>query len=125
MPLHLLGEVLARSRIGEAQSVLVDEHRLVAQPLLPRLLRDVLENTLAELARIRREIQTLGLAAELDAMNHASHPKLLATTEVKIKLSHAVRLALSRRRASAAASCRGRVSEREGAPERFPRSRAR
>src|ERR1700690_3512061 len=32
---HLLGEVLPRLRIGQAQTVLVDEHRLLFQPLLP------------------------------------------------------------------------------------------
>ncbi len=38
MPFHLFGEVLACPWIGEAQTVLVDEHGLVLEPGLPRLL---------------------------------------------------------------------------------------
>jgi hypothetical protein len=71
--LHLLGEVLPRARIGEAQPVLVHQHRLVLEPLRPRLLGDILVDPLAQLARIGREVEPLGFAAELDAMNHACH----------------------------------------------------
>src|SRR5690606_4430986 len=71
--LHLGGEVLAGPRIGQAQAVLVDEHRLVAQPVLPGLLRDLLVDPLADLAGVGREIQPLGLLAELDAVDHPGH----------------------------------------------------
>ena len=36
--LHLLGEPFACARIGERETILVDEHRLVLEPLLPRFL---------------------------------------------------------------------------------------
>src|SRR5271154_2364918 len=32
---HLLREILARARIGEAEAIFVDEHRLVLEPLRP------------------------------------------------------------------------------------------
>src|SRR5512140_15578 len=54
--LHLLGEPLARPRVREREPVLVDEHRLMPQPLLPRLFRDVFVDPLAELAWVRRQI---------------------------------------------------------------------
>src|SRR5437867_12577329 len=63
MPLHLLGEILPCARIGKAQAILVDKHRLLAQPLRPRFLGYVFEDALAEFARIGREIETFGLAA--------------------------------------------------------------
>ena len=37
--LHLLGKPFARPRIGKRQPVLVHQHRLVLEPLLPRLFR--------------------------------------------------------------------------------------
>src|SRR5690349_5587203 len=77
MPLGLLHEVLARPRVGEVQPVLVHEHGLLAQPLLPGFLRDVLPDALAELAGIRRKFEALGLAAELDALHHAGHRKII------------------------------------------------
>src|SRR5690348_2592282 len=77
MALGLLHEVLAGARIGEVEAVLVHQHRLVAQPLLPRFLRDVLPDALAELAGVGREIQPLGLAAELDALHHPCHRKII------------------------------------------------
>jgi len=53
--------------------VLVHQHFLVLEPLLPGFLRDVLEQALAELARVRREIETFRLAAELHALHHPGH----------------------------------------------------
>src|ERR1700693_467570 len=73
MAFHLLGQVFSCAWIGQAQAIFVDQHRLLAQPLCPGLLRHVLEDALAELARIGREIQALGFAAELDAIYRACH----------------------------------------------------
>src|SRR5512141_2972048 len=70
---HLLLEVLARPRVGEVQPVLVHQHLLVLEPSLPRLLRDRLVEPLAELSRVRREVQALGLLLQLDAGHHARH----------------------------------------------------
>src|SRR5439155_17428526 len=73
MILHLLREVVARLLVGEVEPVLVHQHLLVLEPLLPRFLRHVLEDALAELAGIGREIEPLGLAPELDALDYARH----------------------------------------------------
>src|SRR5687767_5807393 len=73
MVVHLLREVVARLLVGEVEPVLVHQHLLVLEPLPPRFLRHVLEDALAELARIGREIESLGLATELDALDHACH----------------------------------------------------
>src|SRR4029453_13886671 len=77
MPLPLLGGVFSGGRIGEQKPILVHEHRLMLEPLLPSLFRDVLVDTLAEFTRIWREVESLGLAAELDAVNHACHRSTL------------------------------------------------
>src|SRR4051812_26154475 len=49
---HLPGQILARTRIGEVESILVDQHGLVLLPGFERLFADVLVDPLAELARI-------------------------------------------------------------------------
>src|SRR5690606_36385794 len=71
--LHLSGKVFARARIGQAQPVLVDEHRLVAQPVLPGLFGYLFVDSLADFAGIGREIQSFGQLAELDAVDHPGH----------------------------------------------------
>src|SRR5712691_2877914 len=73
MFLHLLCEVVARLLVGEVEPVLVHQHLLVLEPLLPRYLRHVLEDALAELAGIGRVLEPLGLAPELDALHHPCH----------------------------------------------------
>src|SRR5712664_3550197 len=73
MILHLLREVVARLLVSEVEPVLVHQHLLVLEPLPPRFFRHVLEDALAELAGIRREIEPIGLAPELDALDHARH----------------------------------------------------
>src|SRR5690606_36827260 len=50
---HFLFEKLARLWLDGRQAVFVDEHGLVAEPLLPSLLRHVLVDPLVELAWIR------------------------------------------------------------------------
>src|SRR5690349_12694241 len=52
--LHLELEPLAMRGLDRRQPIFVDQHHLVTHPLLPRLLRDVLEDAFAELTRIRR-----------------------------------------------------------------------
>src|SRR5437870_11084134 len=88
VPLHLFGEIFAGSGIREAQAVLVDQHRLMLEPLRPRFLGNALVDAFAELAGIRRKIETFGLAPELDALDHARH-RVSSQSEKKIKLSHA------------------------------------
>ena len=71
--LHLLGEVLAGADIRQVQAILVHQHGLVLEPLRPGFLRHVLEDALAQFARIGREVEALGLAAELDAFHRSCH----------------------------------------------------
>src|SRR5690606_36666535 len=76
--LHFLGDELARLGVEGGQAVLVHEHGLVVQPRLPGLLRDVLVDPLPELARPRRALEPLGLAAELHAFHHSCHQDSLS-----------------------------------------------
>src|SRR3990172_331693 len=71
--LHLAGQELAGLGLEEHEPVLVDQHGLVSEPLLPGLLRDLVVNALAELTRIRRAIETFRLAAEQYALDHSCH----------------------------------------------------
>src|SRR4029079_18721988 len=143
MTLHLLSEILARARVGEAQAILVDQHRLVLEPLRPRLLRYVLVDALAEFARIRRKVEAFSLVPELDALNHACHCNVLSPLILGRQLSHPApaapgpdatprrarsagsRTGFFRRPGSAAGSCRGRASAAGGATARSRRNRAR
>jgi hypothetical protein len=59
-----VGEPLARSSVRQRRAILIDEHRLMLQPLLPRLFRDVLVDA-RRARRIRRKIDPFGFAAEL------------------------------------------------------------
>src|SRR5579862_6871466 len=81
MLLHLLGEPLPRARIGKRKPILVDEHRLMPQPLRPGFLGYVLVDSLAELARVRREVEPFRLSSELHAFHHSGHDQL--TTGLK------------------------------------------
>src|SRR4051812_47766155 len=102
MALGLLHQVFAGARIGEVQAILVDEHRLLLEPLLPGFLGDVLPDPLAELAGIRREIEALGLAAELDALHHPSHEAIIRGARGGSPLP----ICASKRPSNRAASCR-------------------
>ena len=62
--------------VGHVQAVFIHEHGLVAQPVLPSLLAHAFPDALAQLARIGRKVQSLGLFAELDAVNHACHVQM-------------------------------------------------
>src|SRR5262245_65126711 len=72
--LHLADEELPRLRLEGHEAVFVDQHGLVPEPLLPGFPRDLLEDALAELTRIRRAIEAFRLAAELHAVDHPGHP---------------------------------------------------
>ena len=67
--LHFLDQELARLRLDRRQPVLVQQHRLVLEPALPRFLGNVLVDALPELAGIRRVVEAFGL----DAEQHAFH----------------------------------------------------
>src|SRR5690606_8773345 len=71
--LHLALEELARFRLDRREAVLVDQHRLMHQPALPRELRDVLVDSLAELAGIRRLVEAFGFGPEHYAMDGSCH----------------------------------------------------
>ncbi|MNC97590.1 hypothetical protein D3C83_152920 [compost metagenome] len=73
MPLHLLHQVIAGLLVGEVQPVLIDQHFLLLEPLLPRFLRNVVEHLLAEGPGIGREIKTFSLTAEFHALDHSCH----------------------------------------------------
>ena len=61
MPLHLLGKILARLRVGQIEAILVHQHLLMLQPLPPRLFGNVLENPLAKLAWVGREARDIDM----------------------------------------------------------------
>src|SRR5205823_4961034 len=70
---HLPGEVLARPLIGEIETILVDQHRLMLEPRRPGFLAHRGVDPLAELAGIGCEIETGGLAFQVDALNSSRH----------------------------------------------------
>src|SRR5690606_20318328 len=71
--LHLPLQELAGLGLDRRQPVLVDQHRLVREPALPGLLRDVVENALPELAGIGGEVQPLRFPAEQHAVDGSCH----------------------------------------------------
>src|SRR5437763_16029300 len=77
MILHLPLQVLTCALVREVQPVLVDQHRLLLQPLLPGFLADALVDALAQFAGIGGKVETLGVATELDAVDGACHSRLL------------------------------------------------
>src|SRR5690348_367769 len=72
--LHLSFQKLPRLRFDHREPVFVDEHGLVAQPLLPGLLRHLLVDALAEFARIGRTLQPRQFLTQQDASDRARHP---------------------------------------------------
>src|SRR6185503_6662346 len=71
--LHLVLEELARLRLHRRELVLVDQHRLVLHPALPRDLRHVVVDALAERAGIRLTVEAFGVGAEQDASDFSRH----------------------------------------------------
>jgi len=80
---HFLLEELARLRVDRREPVLVDEDGLVFQPQLPGLLRDLIEDALAQLTRVGRLVQPLRCAPEFDALYGSAHDVLSAVASVK------------------------------------------
>ncbi len=99
--LHLAREVLARARIGEVQSVLVHEHGLVLEPAGPGFLAHVLEDALAQVARVGREVESFGFLAELDALDGTGHVDFLVLAEWRREKS--------RKSALCAPACEGSI----------------
>src|SRR5512139_1321675 len=66
--LHLPLQVLAGPLVRQVQPVLVDQHRLLLQPLGPGFLADAVVDALAQFAGVRGDIEAFGLATELDAV---------------------------------------------------------
>src|SRR5688572_24338969 len=75
--LHLVFEELAGLWLDRRQAVLVQQHRLVLDPTLPRELRHVLVDALAERARIRRPVEAFGIGAEQDTRHFSSHTRTM------------------------------------------------
>src|SRR5690606_12615157 len=71
--LHLLAQELARLGLDDDEPVLVDQHRLVAEPLLPGFPGDVFIDALAEFPRIGRPLEPLGFAAQQHALDGSAH----------------------------------------------------
>src|SRR5688572_23669248 len=65
-------------RLDRRQPVLIDEHDLVLDPLLPGFLRHILEDPLAELARIGRPVEAGRLFLQQDAIHHPRHDSFLS-----------------------------------------------
>src|SRR5690606_19945061 len=88
--LHLVLEELARLRLDGRQPILVDEHRLMLEPALPRELRHVLVDALPERTGVRRPVEAFGLFAEQHAMHHPSQlpsPRAPPTTAQPAQLA--------------------------------------
>src|SRR6185436_10509661 len=71
--LALLLENLLRPRRHQVQAVLVDEHLGMLEPELPRLLRDVVEDLLAQLVIPGLPLDALELFPHFDAVHQARH----------------------------------------------------
>src|SRR5690606_9658136 len=66
---HLGGEKAARRCVERIETVLVDQHGLVGEPVGPRLFGDILVDALAELARPWSEGEPFAFEAELHAVD--------------------------------------------------------
>src|SRR5690242_21649241 len=76
--LHLVLEPLAMRGLDRRQAVLVDQHDLVTHPLLPGFLRDILENALAELTRIRLPVEAGRFFLQQYAIHHSAHDSVFS-----------------------------------------------
>lgn len=68
---HLACQVLARARVGQVQTVFIDQHGLVFEPGGPSLFADVFPDAFAKLAGVGRKIQAFSIFAEFDAIYSA------------------------------------------------------
>jgi len=73
MALHLLGQIITGFFVGKIEAVFIDQHLLQFQPFLPGLLRYVIEDAFAELARIGRKIQPFRFASQFYALDNSRH----------------------------------------------------
>src|SRR4051812_1434070 len=76
--LHLEFQPLAMRGLDGRQPVFVDQHDLVAHPLLPRFFRDVLVDALSQLTRIRRFVEAGRLLLQQHALDHSAHDSTLS-----------------------------------------------
>src|ERR1700733_400170 len=74
--LHLGLQKLARLGLDRRQTVFIDEHGLMANPLAPRFLRHLLVNSLAESAGIGWTIKSGRFALQQDTLHEARHVQL-------------------------------------------------
>ena len=70
---HLSLQKLSGFRLDGGKAILINQHRLVSEPALPRELGDAIEDSLAQLTRVRRPIEPLGLDPEEDAVHSPAH----------------------------------------------------
>src|SRR5688572_13463637 len=118
--LHLGHPELARLRLEGDETVFINEHRLVPEPLLPGFLRDILEDALPDFTRVRRPLEAFRLAAEFHAVNHSGH---LSTPRAILPRARAVRPPPARQvRASGLRPPRPAPAQR---PVQAPRARSR
>ena len=76
MLFELLGQIFAVASFDQVKAIFVDQHGLQLYPLLSGFFGNILENTLAERAWVRRQVEAFSVAAEFDAMNSTCHVKL-------------------------------------------------
>jgi hypothetical protein len=70
--------------ISQVEAVFIDDHGLQLDPALPGLFRNILEHTLAEIARQRRKIHTFGFTAKFYALHHTCHFEAPAQVELNV-----------------------------------------
>jgi hypothetical protein len=68
---HLALEVFTGAQVGQVQTVFIDQHGLLLDPISPCLLADGFINAFAQLAWVRWQIEALCFGAEFDALNGA------------------------------------------------------
>jgi hypothetical protein len=68
---HLALQVFTGAQVGQVQTFYVDQHRLLLDPIGPRLFADAIPNAHAQLAWVRWQIEALCFGAEFDALNGA------------------------------------------------------
>jgi hypothetical protein len=68
---HLALEVFTGALVGQVQTVFVDQHGLLLDPISPSLFADAFPNAFAQLAWVWWQIEALCFGAEFDALNGA------------------------------------------------------
>ena len=70
---HLFFKEFAGVGVDRRRALFIDQHGLVGNPPLPSLSRDAVEDALADIARIRGPVESLGLDAEQCALDFSCH----------------------------------------------------